>query len=162
MTIIIPRHVHRVDEIQDNLIELGLKSVRHSDHYKNLNKIDVYIVDTFGESKKFYQLASTVFVGGSIYKKGGHNPLEPARYGAKILHGSNVENFTEIYKLLKYLKISSKIKTPKEFANQVIFKKNMKKVSKIRILGQVIFKKTLKELNKFINYETKKTQILGL
>ena len=162
ITIIIPRHVHRVNEIKNDITELGLKTINHSENKKSLDNIDIYIVDTFGESKKFYKLATTVFVGGSIFKRGGHNPLEPARYGAKILHGPYIENFTEIYKLLNSLKISSKINTPKEFANQVIFKKNMKKVLKIRKLGNVILKKTLKELNQLISYENKKTQILGL
>ena len=41
----------------------------------------MYIVDTFGDSK-FYKIATTVFLGGSITNKGGQNPLEPARYGA--------------------------------------------------------------------------------
>ena len=162
ITIIIPRHVHRVSKIKNNITELGLKTVNHSENKKSLDDIDIYIVDTFGESKKFYKLATTVFVGGSIFKRGGHNPLEPARYGAKILHGPYIENFTEIYKLLNSLKISTKINTSKDFANQVIFKKNMKKVLKIRKLGNVILKKTLKELNRLISYENKKTQILGL
>ena len=162
ITIIIPRHVHRVSKIKNNITELGLKTVNHSENKKSLDDIDIYIVDTFGESKKFYKLATTVFVGGSIFKRGGHNPLEPARYGAKILHGPYIENFTEIYKFLNSLKISTKINTSKEFANQVIFKKNMKKVLKIRKLGNVILKKTLKELNQLISYENKKTQILGL
>ena len=161
ITIIIPRHVHRVSKIKNNITELGLKTVNHSENKKSLDDIDIYIVDTFGESKKFYKLATTVFVGGSIFKRGGHNPLEPARYGAKILHGPYIENFTEIYKLLNSLKISTKINTSKEFANQVIFKK-YEKVLKIRKLGNVILKKTLKELNQLISYENKKTQILGL
>ncbi len=162
ITILIPRHVHRVNDIKNNLSELGLKTVNHSEVKKKLKNIDIYIVDTFGESKKFYKLASTVFVGGSILNKGGHNPLEPARYGAKILHGPHIGNFTEIYKMLKLLKISTKINSPNQFANQVIFKKNMKKVLKIKKLGEVIFRETSKELNKLINYETKETQILGL
>ena len=119
-------------------------------------------MDTFGDSKKFYKIATTVFLGGSIIKRGGQNPLEPARYGAKILHGPNIQNFTEVYKFLKSLKISMEIKSPKQFANQVVFKKNMTKVKKIKKIGDVIFKNTIKELHKVINYEIKKTPILGL
>ena len=47
------------------------------------------------------KICKTVFLGGSIIKHGGQNPLEAARYGCKILHGPNVWNFDEIYKLLK-------------------------------------------------------------
>ena len=38
--------------------------------------------------------------------EGGQNPLEAARYGARILHGKNIDNFKDIYKLLRNLKIS--------------------------------------------------------
>ncbi len=162
ITILIPRHINRVNEIKNELRKLNLNIIYHSSKNKNLKDIDIYIVDTFGESKKFYKIATTVFLGGSIIKRGGQNPLEPARYGAKILHGPHIDNFVEVYNFLKILKISKKIKTPKEFANNITFKKNMLNVKKIKKTGDVIFKNTIKELNKTINYETKKTPILGL
>ena len=141
---------------------MNLNITLHSNKLKSLKNTDIYIVDSFGESKKFYKIASTVFLGGSVVKRGGQNPLEPARYGAKILHGPYVGNFYEVYELLKLLKISKIIKTPNEISNEIIFKKNMKKVKKIKKLGNDIFIQTIKELNKSIKYEPKKTQVLGL
>ena len=162
ITILIPRHINRINKINNELKDLKLKIIHHSSRTKNFKNVDIYIVDTFGESKKFYKIATTVFLGGSIRNKGGQNPLEPARYGAKILHGPNIQNFAEVYKFLKSLKISKEIKNPAKLANQVVFKKNMTKVKKIRKIGNVIFKNTIKELDKKINYEIKKTPILGL
>ena len=153
ITIIIPRHVHRANKIFEQLEALNLKVVYHSSKNKNLNGVDIYIVDTFGESKKFYKIATTVFLGGSLINHGGQNPIEPARFGTKILHGPNIGNFKEVYKNLKNLKISKKITTPIEFANSNVFKKNMQKVGKINYQGKVILKKTIKELNKSINNE---------
>ena len=49
-----------------------------------------------------------VFLGGSIINHGGQNPLEPARLGCKILHGPNIQNFTEVYNLLDKNNLSSK------------------------------------------------------
>ena len=118
-----------------------------------LKNIDIFIVDTFGESEKFYKFATTVFLGKSIVKGGGQNPLEPARFGAKILHGPGVSNFKDVYKYLKQLKISSEVNSPKKCANSVIFKKNMKKVKKMKYLGSRILKKTLNELDKSIHNE---------
>ena len=132
ITIIIPRHVHRVDEINSELKKLNLKTIYHSEKAKNLKNIDIYIVDTFGESRRFYKIANTVFLGGSIINKGGQNPIEPARYGAKILHGPNIDNFKEVYAFLKVLKVSKEINSPIQFANEVIFKKKMQNVKKIR------------------------------
>ena len=153
ITIIIPRHIHRVDEINNACKKLNLKTSYHSANLKNLKDIDIYIVDTFGESRRFYKIATTVFLGGSLTNKGGQNPIEPARYGAKILHGPNINNFKEVYAFLKSLSISKEIISPIQFANEVIFKKKMEKVKKIQKLGNVIFKNTLNKLNNSINYE---------
>ena len=154
ITIIIPRHVHRVDEISNELKKLNLNTTYHSAKEKNLKDIDIYIVDTFGESKRFYKIATTVFLGGSLIKKGGQNPLEPARYGAKILHGPNIDNFKEVYAFLKSLEVSTEIESATQFANEVIFRKKMKNIKKIQKLGNVIFRNTLNKLSKKINNET--------
>ena len=155
ITIIIPRHINRVDQIINDAKSLDLNVITHSSKNKKLKDKDIYIVDTFGESKKFYKISTSVFLGGSIVNKGGQNPLEPARFGAKILHGPNVDNFKEIYKYLDNLKISKKVKTPLECSNLIVFKKNMKNVRKMKYLGEKILKKTLNELDKTINNEIK-------
>ena len=157
LTIIIPRHVHRVKEIKSKLENLNLKVITHSSNKKNLKNIDIYIVDTFGETKKFHKIGCSVFLGGSIINRGGQNPLEAARYGARILHGPNVDNFKEIYKTLLELKVSKKINTSKELASQIIFKRNKNLGDKIKKIGVKILKKTINDLDKLINNEFKKT-----
>jgi len=151
ITIIIPRHINRVHEIIEELKKLKLNIITRSSRNKKLDNIDIFIVDTFGESKKFYKIATSVFLGGSIISRGGQNPLEPARFGTKILHGPDVGNFKEVYHYLDKLKISSKVKTPSQCSNSIIFKKNMKKVKKMKILGKNILKNTLNELDKSIH-----------
>ena len=121
-----------------------------------MNDTDIYIVDTFGETKKFHKLGSSVFLGGSIIERGGQNPLEAARYGAKILHGPNIDNFKDVYKLLKTLKVSKKIYTPKELASSIVFKKNKSTGNRIKKIGENILKKTIKDLDKIFKNEFKK------
>ena len=157
ITIIIPRHIHRSNKIVSEIQKLNLNVIKHSSKLKNLKKVDIYIVDTFGETKKFHKLSSTVFLGGSVVNRGGQNPLEAARYGAKIIHGKNIDNFKDIYKLLKTLKISKNISTPKQLASAIAFKKNKNIGVKIKNIGEKILKKTIKELNYQINNEFKKT-----
>ena len=157
LTIIIPRHVHRAEEIKNELEKLNLKVTSHSKKSKKLKDLDIYLVDTFGETKKFHKLASTVFLGGSIIKRGGQNPLEAARFGARILHGKNTDNFKDIYKFLKSLNVSKQIKTPKQMASSITFKKNNKIGLKIKNIGEKILKKTINELEKIIKNEIKKT-----
>ena len=157
LTIIIPRHIHRANEITNEIKNLNLKIALHSSKPKNLKNVDIYLVDTFGETKKFHQIGNTVFLGGSIIKRGGQNPLEATRLGAKILHGPNTDNFKDVYKHLKLLKISKKINTPLQLASSIIFKKNKNSGKKIKQIGKKILKKTINELDNLINNEYKKT-----
>ena len=157
LTIIIPRHIHRVDKIIYEINKLNLNTVCHSKNPKNFNDIDVYIVDTFGDTKKFHKIGSSVFLGGSLIKHGGQNPLEAARFGAKIFHGPNIDNFKDVYKLLKSLNISKRITSSKQLASSIFFRKNSSSGNKIKNIGQKILKKTIKEINTQIYNEFKKT-----
>ena len=157
LTILIPRHIHRVQEIKSELENLRLNVTNHSSNTKNLKNIDIYIVDTFGETKQFHKVGTSVFIGGSIINRGGQNPLEAARYGARILHGPNVDNFKDVYKTLSNLKISKKITTPRELASSIIFKRNKKLGDKIKKIGVKILKETINDLDKLIKNEFKKT-----
>ena len=157
ITIIIPRHVHRANEIALEMKKIDLKVAYHSSKIKTLKNIDIYIVDTFGETKLFHKISSTVFLGGSLINRGGQNPLEAARLGSKILHGPNTDNFKDVYKHLKLLNISKKINTPLQLASSIVFKKNKNSGKKIKKIGQKILNKTINELDNLINNEYKKT-----
>ena len=56
----------------------------------------VIVLDTIGDLASAYELASVAFVGGSLVPKGGHNPLEAARFGVPVVMGESYENFREI------------------------------------------------------------------
>ena len=157
LTILIPRHVHRSEQIKSELESLKLNVINHSSNKKDLKNTDIYIVDTFGETKKFHKIGCSVFIGGSIINRGGQNPLEAARYGAKILHGPNIDNFKDIYKTLSNLKISKKINNSQELASQIIFKRNKNQGDKIKKIGVKILKETINDLDKLIKNEFKKT-----
>ena len=58
------------------------------------------MADTVGELGLLYRLAPIVFIGGSLVRHGGQNPIEPAKLGAAILHGPHVWNFAELYDAL--------------------------------------------------------------
>jgi 3-deoxy-D-manno-octulosonic-acid transferase len=57
---------------------------------------DVIVLDSIGELAQLYQLATVVFVGGSLVDHGGHNILEPAVVGKPIVFGPYMQNFKEI------------------------------------------------------------------
>ena len=73
------------------------------------------------------------------------------------MHGPNIDNFKDVYKLLKSLKGSKKIETVRELASSITFKKNKKIAAKIKNIGGIVLKKTINELDILINNEFKKT-----
>ena len=161
ITIIIPRHIHRVDKIVKEIEGLKLNVVKHSSNTKNLNDTDIYLVDTYGETKKFYHASDIVFMGKSLTGKGGQNPLEPTMYNAAVLHGPNISNFADTYKLLDKLKITHKvngIKSLTNIVNKLMIKKNShKNYLKIEKIGKKILHETKDEINSLLNDEIKKT-----
>ena len=64
ITIIIPRHINRVPDIKEEIEKIGLKVHLHSSGRKIDNKTDIYLVDTFGETKLFIKICKIVFLGG--------------------------------------------------------------------------------------------------
>jgi len=154
ISIIIPRHIHRAQEIKDELNQIGLNVYLHSSNKHFRNDTDIYLVDTFGETKSFLKLSKIAFMGKSIYGYGGQNPIEAARLGNRIIHGPNIENFVEVYKFLKKRGISTKIKSYKDLENLVI-KFNKKKnysnqiIKKLAYTGNQILLNNEKEINKY-------------
>ncbi len=61
----------------------------------------VVVLDTIGDLAAVYGLADVAFVGGSLVKRGGHNPLEPAQFGVPVIMGSSFENFREIVQAMR-------------------------------------------------------------
>ena len=96
-----------------------------------------------------------LFRSGSIIKHGGQNPLEAARYGCKVIHGPNVSNFTEIYKLLQKINLSTKIKNITQLIKKVdlsLIKKNnsSKKINKLKKIGSTTLRKNFNEIKNYI------------
>ena len=156
LTIIIPRHVHRTEEIANQIKKINLKIHLHSSKNKIDRNTDIYIVNSFGQTKSFFKVSKTIFLGGSIIKHGGQNPLEAARFGCRILHGPNVWNFDEIYSLLKKNKVSNKVINSNQlFVNVEKMlnskKKNTNLEKKIKSLGNKILTSTLNEIDFYIN-----------
>ncbi len=158
LTIIIPRHIERLDEIKTQLHQINLKTYSFQSNIKISKDTDIFIVDTYGRSNSFYNYCKTVFLGGSIINHGGQNPLEAARHGCKILHGPNVNNFKEIYKFLKKNGLSKKINNQKELIhslNLLLSKKTNTKIMQKKIveIGQKILKRSYEEINLLIKNE---------
>jgi 3-deoxy-D-manno-octulosonic-acid transferase len=100
VTLIAPRHPERGAGVAELAAAAGLKASLRSRGALPDATTDIYVADTMGELGLIYRLSPLVFMGGSLVRHGGQNPIEPAKLGAAILHGPHVWNFAEIYAAL--------------------------------------------------------------
>ena len=99
--IIAPRHAERAREIRGTLEQLGLKVVLRSE-MNGGQKVDAdcVVLDTTGELRNWYAVATIVFMGKSLAARGGQNPVEPIAAGKPVLFGPYMENFSALARAL--------------------------------------------------------------
>ncbi|QQN63678.1 3-deoxy-D-manno-octulosonic acid transferase [Bradyrhizobium diazoefficiens] len=100
LTVIVPRHPDRGSSISGMISASGLKPALRSRDELPAATTDVYVADTMGELGLFYRLSPIVFMGGSLIRHGGQNPIEAIKLGAAIVHGPHVFNFADVYEAL--------------------------------------------------------------
>ena len=97
LLIIAPRKPERFAEAERLAQHRGWRVARRKELPVDAEpRVDVVILDTIGELAQIYQIATLVFVGGSLADAGGHNILEPAVFGKPIVFGPHMHNFAEI------------------------------------------------------------------
>ena len=98
LTIIVPRHPQRFDQVADQIRARGLKLNRWSsiDSDNCHSNPEIILIDAMGLLDKLYTVADAVIIAGSLTNIGGHNPLEAAICGRGVVTGPFVQNFREI------------------------------------------------------------------
>jgi len=97
MLVLAPRHPERFAEVERLARDAGFATMRRSELPIDAEpRAEVIVLDSIGELAQLYQLATAVFVGGSLADHGGHNILEPAIFGKPIVFGPHMQNFREI------------------------------------------------------------------
>jgi 3-deoxy-D-manno-octulosonic-acid transferase len=97
LLILAPRHPERFAEVAQLARDQAFVTAKRTDLPIDAEpRADVVVLDTIGELAQVYQIATAVFVGGSLVDTGGHNILEPAVYGKPIVFGPHMHNFKEI------------------------------------------------------------------
>ena len=97
LLVLAPRQRERFAEVETLAADEGFTVAKRSElPIDSEPRTDVVVLDTFGELAQVYQIATLVFVGGSLADYGGHNILEPAIFGKPIVVGPHMHNFREI------------------------------------------------------------------
>ncbi len=101
--IIVPRHperFHKVDKIiKEHIKNTSLTYHRFSkeEHFNS----DIILIDKLDELNNIYAISDVVILGGGFEKVGGHNPIEPAYFGCKIISGKNIFNQKSLFECIK-------------------------------------------------------------
>jgi 3-deoxy-D-manno-octulosonic-acid transferase len=98
------------------------------------------LLDTIGDLAAVYELASVAFVGGSLVRRGGHNPLEAARFGVPVVMGPSYENFRDVVERMRAANGILIVQGREEFETALIdLLKNREKAGAIGERGRAVF-----------------------
>ena len=115
MLVLAPRHPERFGEVESVAMEFRLQKMSKVAAAKEGNppfakdakdgaaepSVEIVLLDTIGDLAAVYAVADVAFVGGSLVPKGGHNPLEAARFGVPVVMGPSYENFRDVVERMR-------------------------------------------------------------
>jgi len=100
--VLAPRHPERFVVVAGLLERSGFPWRRRSAMgTEPLASGEIVLLDSIGELASVYSLGTIAFVGGSVAPAGGHNPLEPARFGVPVVMGEHYANFRAIVEAMR-------------------------------------------------------------
>jgi len=140
--IIIPRHIHKSNQIMLNLKNHSIEFALRSKDKNNINDKNFYIVDTYGELNLFFKFSHAAIVGGSFKKIGGHNPIEISNYDCVLFFGPEMFNFNQIKEIILKKKAGFEVNNHEDLTKKIILILDNKKLKEQTIIN---FKKLCKE-----------------
>lgn len=121
LTVIVPRHPQRFDEVAGLLAKHDIPFVRRSElgHAKVKPQIRVVLGDSMGEMFTYYAASDVAFIGGSLRPFGGQNLIEGATMGKPLLIGPHTYNFEEIAEQAVTQGVALRVHNAEELAEAV-------------------------------------------
>lgn len=113
-----PRRPDRFSTAAERIASRGIPLLRRSALTPDaaLSLPGVLLLDSIGELNALFRAATAVFMGGTFPRRGGHNILEPAAFGAPVLAGPHMENFAEIAKEFQANEAMISLESPADLA----------------------------------------------
>lgn len=102
--ILVPRHPERFNLVEMLIEKSELNYIKRSSNKALDKSTQVLLGDTMGEMMLLYGLSDIAFVGGSLVKHGGHNPLEPIAFKIPVISGLFTHNFPEVFEKLRQVR----------------------------------------------------------
>lgn len=140
--LVVPRHPERFGKVGDLIVKTApMLSMGRWSASQTL-EADITLIDAMGELNNLYAISDVAILGGAFAPIGGHNPLEPARFGCKIISGKQMFLQRELFKYVSHVQF-----TGLEGVAEAL--KNAEKLPPSQINGSV-------DLQKVLDYLTEK------
>jgi 3-deoxy-D-manno-octulosonic-acid transferase len=121
LLIIAPRKPERFDDVEQLARRGGWNVARRSELRVDAEpRHDIVVLDVIGELAQLYQVATAVFVGGSLVDQGGHNIIEPAVFGKAIVFGPHMQNFAEIARAFLENEAAIQVRSARELEHALL------------------------------------------
>jgi len=104
--VIVPRHPERFEEVYSLMQEEAKKEDMTLSRFSEEKDFatDLVLVDMMGELNNIYAISDIAILGGAFRDDvGGHNPLEPAYFGCKIITGKHFFHQKELFKYVHHV-----------------------------------------------------------
>ena len=105
--VVVPRHPERFDGVWQLIGKMAPEAERSRWSVAKHFDAQITLVDAMGELNNIYAIADVVVLGGAFREDvGGHNPLEPAHFGCKIISGKHFFHQKELFKYVHHLQFA--------------------------------------------------------
>ena len=105
---VVPRHPERFNKVDIYLNSYAKeRNLTYSKFSESKNfESDITLVDKMGELINIYAISDFVILGGSFIDGiGGHNPIEPAYFGCKVLSGKYIFNQKALFEIVENIEL---------------------------------------------------------
>jgi len=116
MMVLAPRHPERCAQVEVLVAKNEMRCLRRSAIDQSLSAPDVILLDTLGELAALYAVGLGSFIGGTLVRTGGHNPIEAAQLGSAIAVGPSMENFREISQIFDRARAWRRVEDSRDLA----------------------------------------------
>lgn len=118
--IVAPRHAERTAQVRQALEQLGLRVALRTQPSDLNAPLDCLLLDSTGELRNWYSVATVVFMGKSLSSHGGQNPVEPVIAGKPVIFGPHMENFSALSRALVAKDGAIQVGSPMELQKAVV------------------------------------------
>ena len=104
--IVVPRHPERFESVYELMQKYAEKNSLRLSRFSDTKDFDadMILVDAMGELNNIYAISDIAILGGAFRDDvGGHNPLEPAYFGCKIITGKHFFHQRELFRYVHHV-----------------------------------------------------------